>query len=42
MERFGFSYTEAKNLRVWEMNALVDHLNKEAKRRASEEGTVRR
>lgn len=42
MREFGFTWTEVRSLRLYEVNALTEHLNKEARRQNSERGTVHR
>lgn len=42
MREFGFTYPEVRSLRAYEIQALTERLEKEAKQQSSEGGTVRR
>ena len=40
--RFGFSWADALTLKVWQLSALIDHMDTEAKRHKAAEADARR
>ena len=40
--RFGFSWSDALTLKVWQLAALIDHMDTEAKRQKAADAEARR